>query len=224
MKKLILLLLFIPLVSTTQEFKYQNNIASVVFNVDSISSEEIHSRAVRAIANIYNNANNVIQMNDKESGKLVIKGSSSIIINNPIKSMYPKNKYISQGWELFYNHTINIDSKDGRYRIVYTVSNPEYDGGPNVVGNISFDGVKFFNYENSDKQDITSYIEAKLNSPGMGILGKKRKALYSEALSKMPADIVEQLKYDTKQVCLRINDAIQQNSILESNSILNDDF
>ena len=224
MKKLAFILLFIPLVSFGQEFKYQNNIASVVFNVDSISYKEIHSRAVSAIANIYNNANNVIQMNDKESGKLVIKGSSSILIKNPIKNMYPKNKYISEDWELLYSHTINIDTKDGRYRVVYTVSNPEYDGGPNVIGNIPFDGIKFFNYENSNEEDISSYIEDKLSASGMGIIGKKKKVIYADALSKMPADIVKQLKIDTELVCFRINDAIQQKSALESNSILNDDF
>ena len=52
MKKFILLLLFIPLVGFGQEFKYQDKIMSVVFEVDSLSASEIHSRALNSIANL----------------------------------------------------------------------------------------------------------------------------------------------------------------------------
>ena len=222
MKKLVMLLLFVPLVSFGQEFKYQNNIMSVVFEVDSTSASEIHSRALSAIANMYNSANNVIQLNDKESNKLVIKSKSSIVIDNPVKLMYPKNKYITSGWEIFFSNTINIDSKDNRYRIVYSVSNPEYDAG--TYGRMPFDGERFFIFEPSEKTKIDEYIDEQLNKSGMGIIGKKKKALYATALEKMPENIVLKLKENAKSISLFVNDAIQQKSALESNSILNDDF
>ena len=212
-------MIFIPLVSFGQEFKYQNNINSVVFEVDSTSASDIHNKALSAIANLYNNANNVIQLNDKDSNKIIVKGKSTITITNPIKAMYPKNKYISETMELFFDNTINIDSKDNRYRIVYSVNNPEELYGTERVN--FFPSIFSFNEPKQD--EITEFVDLKM-SAGTSMLGKKRKAIYKTALEKLPQEIVSTLKNDTKTFLLIINDAIQQKSALESNSILNDDF
>ena len=70
-----------------QEFKYQENLMSVVFEVDSVKAKDIHSRALSSIANTFKSANDVIQLNDKDANKIVVNGSSSIITSNPNKEM-----------------------------------------------------------------------------------------------------------------------------------------
>lgn len=219
MKKLVILLLFIPLVSLGQDFKTQDKIMSVVFQVDSLSASEIHSRALNAIANIYNNANNVIQLNDTQANKIVVKGSSTMTITNPIKALYPKNKYIKETSELFYDHTINIDSKDNRYRIVYIVSNPEELFSTTRIDFAS----PIFSFEEPKQDGITEYVDLKM-SAGTSLLGKKKKAIYKSALLKLPKEIVNTLINDTKSILLMINDGIQQQSVMDKNSILNEDF
>ena len=47
-----------------------------------------------------------------------------------------------------------------------------------------FDGERFFIFEPSEKTKIDEYIDEQLNKSGMGIIGKKKKALYATALEK----------------------------------------
>ena len=45
-----------------------------VFEVEGKSKDEIHSIINQWVAENYNSANNVIQMNDKEAGTIIVKG------------------------------------------------------------------------------------------------------------------------------------------------------
>ena len=67
---------------------------SQVFNVEGVSASELHSKINVAIANIFNSANDVIQVNDPQNNKFVIKGIASVPVENTYKAMYPKNPYI----------------------------------------------------------------------------------------------------------------------------------
>ena len=56
----------------------------VVFQTDSLSANEAQSKATAAIANMYNSAQNVIQLNDSESNKLIIKALTEVLFDNPL--------------------------------------------------------------------------------------------------------------------------------------------
>ena len=222
MKKLIILLLFIPLVSFGQEFKYQDKIMSVVFKVDSLSASEIHSRALNSIANLYNNANNVIQLNDTKANKIVLKGSSTMTISNTTKALMPNNPYSLKYQEINYKHTINIDSKDGRYRIVYSVSSPTFKID---YTDYSFGGGNRFTFDDNSKVDKDVWVRTQTHKPnGKPIYNKKKTEAYRLALLKSYDEVNKELKREAEATALIINDAVQQKSALESNSILNDDF
>ena len=222
MKKLVMLLLFIPIVSFGQEFKYQNNIMSVVFEVDTTSASEIHSRALNSIANLYNNANNVIQLNDTKANKIVLKGSSTMTISNTTKALMPNNPYSLKYQQINYKHTINIDSKDGRYRIVYSVSSPtskiDYTDYP-------FGGGNRFTFDDNSKVDKDVWVRTMTHKPnGKPIYNKKKNEAWRLALLKSYDEVNKELKREAEATALLINDAVRQKSALESNSILNDDF
>ena len=188
MKKLLLLLFIFSLTSYSQEISYEGNTAIVVFQLDSLSADEIHSRALSAIANIFNSANDVIQLNDKASKKIVVRGKASVEITNPIKSIYPKTKFIDNIRPIYFDTKVNIDSKDNRYRIEYEVMNPEYQYGNDRVpfGFISFD------FPN-EKEKI-SYVEMMMGEKGLTLLGKKKLDIYKEALIKVPNEVTEILR------------------------------
>jgi hypothetical protein len=93
--------------------------SNVVFTkvIDDISAtkEEIFTRAVNFFAIAYKSANDVIQQKDKEAG---------IVIGKGIFEVYKDVSFLTQSyWNC--NHTIRIDVKDGRARVVLSVS--EYD-------------------------------------------------------------------------------------------------
>ena len=71
MKKLLLLLILIPFNSFSQEINGSS--ISIVYNLEGADGKELFSRLNYAVANIFNSANDVIQMSDENSNKMVVK-------------------------------------------------------------------------------------------------------------------------------------------------------
>lgn len=143
MKKILLLLILFPIVTLAQSkekstlnlkdaIQIDKETNKVVFeevvSVDStISKTELYFRAREWFANTFKSANDVIQMDDKEAGKIIGKGTkqytTSFVIN-----IYQNILY----------YTVNISVKDGRYK--YIISNfktsqlPSYHGGVSMPG------------------------------------------------------------------------------------------
>jgi hypothetical protein len=69
MKKLIILFFLLPFNLFAQEINGTQ--MSQVFNVEGVSASELHSRINTAIANIFNSANDVIQLNDSQNNKFI---------------------------------------------------------------------------------------------------------------------------------------------------------
>lgn len=90
----------IPIDPETGNYKYEE-----VVEIDGFSQGYLYLKALEWIALNYNSANDVIQLKDKESGKIIAKGIFKI-------------KYFSRNPSI--NHTIMIYTKDGRYKYVVT--------------------------------------------------------------------------------------------------------
>ena len=89
MKRLIILLILTSYNCFSQDYQLNDKSISVVYKVDSVSKKEIHSRVLSAIANLYTNANNVIQLNDTQNFKIVVKGRSEFLTKNEMKPLLP---------------------------------------------------------------------------------------------------------------------------------------
>ncbi|HZK94376.1 MAG TPA: DUF4468 domain-containing protein [Prolixibacteraceae bacterium] len=107
MRKLLLVLLFSPLLSFAQEY-------SEVVEVPGKSVDQLYSSAREWFALTFKSATDVLKMDDPIAGKLIGKGSSHIsesyvtdgLIKVPIKlDWYP-------------SYTISIAIKDGRYKCI----------------------------------------------------------------------------------------------------------
>lgn len=75
MKKLIILFLLLPFNLFAQEINGTQ--MSQVFNVEGVNASELHRRINSAIANIFNSAKDVIQLNDTQNKKFIVKGVDS---------------------------------------------------------------------------------------------------------------------------------------------------
>ena len=69
------------------------------------------------IANMYNSVNDVIQLNDAESKKLVIKALGDVLVAIKNKYFYPRNKLAQEDRAYKVVYTLNIAARDGRYRM-----------------------------------------------------------------------------------------------------------
>ena len=76
-----------------------------VVQVDSVNKNTLYTRAKKWFVDTYKSAKDVIQLDDKENGEIIGKGSFKI-------NYYTRDPSIS--------HTISIFVKDGRYKYVIT--------------------------------------------------------------------------------------------------------
>jgi len=93
---------------------------SEVVQVDSnITKNELFSTYMDWIAQNYKSAQNVVQYQDKEAGKIVAKGLFKVMLNDPFGAP-------CDGGSVY--HTLSIYIKDGRFR--YILDDIHYDGSP----------------------------------------------------------------------------------------------
>jgi hypothetical protein len=95
----------LPVDPTTKLITYEG-----VVEVPGVSKADLYTRAYAWIAKAYRSANDVIQMNDKEAGQLVAKGSMRVTAR-------------ALGMDMdagVVRHTLSIYVKDGKYKYVLT--------------------------------------------------------------------------------------------------------
>ena len=120
MKAIILMLISVsvyaqmPLDAETKKFTYQE-----VVEVSEVDKSELYTRARSFYVKEYNNADAVIQMDDKDAGRIMGKGYFEVIwwMNQPRK-IY---------------HTLTIDVKDGKYRFVITDFRMDFSENYNIM-------------------------------------------------------------------------------------------
>jgi hypothetical protein len=102
----------LPIDSLTKKISY-----SEVIKVDSLESKmELYSKAREWFAKTYKSSSDVIQMDDRESGKLVGKALMQVY-HKALGSTFPSG---------YINYTISIYIKDGRYK--YEITNFYHTG------------------------------------------------------------------------------------------------
>jgi uncharacterized protein with TBP-like fold DUF4468 len=100
------------------------------------TKNDIYVRAYEWIAKTFTSAKDVIQMNDKEAGKIIAK---AVLVIDGAKNMYGVigKDYI--------HYTISIDVKDNKYKCV--LSDFYHEGG--IYGNQQCSGGSLDNYSSS---------------------------------------------------------------------------
>ncbi|WP_375418163.1 DUF4468 domain-containing protein [uncultured Hymenobacter sp.] len=104
----------LPFDETTHQITYQG-----VVDVPGLTKDQLYVRAHEWLAKAYRSANDVIQMQDKEAGRLVGKGTTRVMV---------------RGYDAGYvRHTLTIYLKDGRYKYVLTDLSHDAPGLKNFV-------------------------------------------------------------------------------------------
>jgi hypothetical protein len=104
MKKVILNTLI--LLSTSTAFSQTEKLELKVIDSLNFSKQELYVRARAFIAYSFKNSKNVIQMDDKDAGKIICKGSMTPASKGTFGMTYQNNV----------DFTLTIDVRDGKYR------------------------------------------------------------------------------------------------------------
>ncbi|MEZ4810868.1 MAG: DUF4468 domain-containing protein [Allomuricauda sp.] len=172
----IILVLMTSLHCYAQEYELEQKTISGVFEAEGKTKAEIFSSINKWIALNYNSAQNVVQLNDKESGNIIVKGINEAVYKNVMKELYPNNKYMQEYNSVKFNHTLEINVKDNKYRIIYTLTDiitPEPVAGYNLEYqyDMVFDMIDFTGLKQDKVVNYNNYIEELWKK---ALVGKKR--------------------------------------------------
>ena len=105
-RSLILFVLFIFLIKTTL-YSQQSLQFNTIVKSDSLNKETLYDILIDWTSVNFNSANNVIQLSDKENGKIIIKA----------KETYSFGRTVYNCYDGHLNFTLKIMIKDERYKI-----------------------------------------------------------------------------------------------------------
>ncbi len=109
MKNLFIILLFSPFLCLSQNLEIDKESGKYtkqqVIEIENKLKDDLFNKTIEWITLNYNSADDVIQLKDKELGKIIVKGNFS------------SNMYMKKGW---INHTLVLDFKDNKFRYKYS--------------------------------------------------------------------------------------------------------
>jgi len=109
MKKLLLVLLFVPFTCFAQEINKESNGWTKVVNIE-MSADDIYTKVNEWVAETYKNPDEVSKLNSKS--KVIVGGNLSV-------------NFLTQGQSIPYwlEHTVSISIRDNKFKIDVTVGN-----------------------------------------------------------------------------------------------------
>ena len=204
------IILYTPILNA-QDFTFDGDKMTVVFEA-SLDKKKLHSAVFAAVANIYNSANDVVQMSDAEAGKIIVKGTSKVTLEDPSKLTDPKNDFILKYQEYFVEHSINIDIKDDKYRIEFLVGEKHlfFMGNKYVHNKIAVPWLTFASPSETETQDYVENLKNAFaeNRLTKGLLKKKKYIAYFDAIPSIWKENVEAIRQMSRNIALRINSSI----------------
>ena len=176
-----------------QEYILDEKVVTGIFEAEKNDKSELFSSINKWISINYNSAKNVIQMNDKESGTIIIKGINEVAYKNPMKTIYPNNKYAKEYATIKFNHLIEINIKDNRYRIIFRITDiASQDAGAN---HLIF---KCINFKGTNDESINEYNEFNESFLKAGMVGKKKRELFKSLSKPMFVELSKNTVTDIK--------------------------
>jgi len=210
MKKILTIsFLFMCLSFNAQEFQIENKAIVGNFDISNKTKSEIFSSINNWISLNYNNSKDV-QLNDLETGKIIIKGTNIISYKSMASSLDPNNKNIPEYSSLKFNHLIEININDNGYKIIYTLVDLVSE---NVGKNNLFFNCINLNHNNEiaireyNKQNDLFLIEA--------LVRKKKRGDYRALARPMFKDINNTLLFDLKQTMAFIEQSVSNSNKIE---------
>lgn len=206
-KKRIIFVLVVSLMisfqSYSQEYEVDQNKVTGIFEIEGKDKSEIFSAINKWISINYNSANNVIQMNDKESGTIIVKGKNTVGYETNLT--FEKSNFFPDNFYIIFNHLIEVNVQDNRFRIIYTILDVD-DSFCKPSGKWAFyvysglyktSSIKCVNLKGVTENCISDYNEALekylngiwTNKKNLDIMLSATESIFSEMNEKIKSDI-----------------------------------
>ena len=180
--------------SNAQEYKLEEKSVTGIFEANDKTKAELFSAINKWISVNYNSANSVIQLNDLESGTIIVKGINTIVNKSFIKSfLHPDLQKKTSFNTMTYNfsHLIEINIKDNKFRIMYLITKYEDYGNDNEI-------FKRINFEGIDNNTVENYNALADGLLETFMIDKKNKQAMRDAMKPMLDEMNSSLENDIK--------------------------
>lgn len=211
MKKILLAtLLMLSLTDYAQTYTTEDKALTGVIECQGKTKAQIFSAISKWISINYNSGKSVTQLSDAEGGNIVIRGINEITYPNNTKILYPNMKSISETSIMKFNHLVEINVKDNKYRIVYKIVDIYYE--PAAVAyltaetiKMNFDCINLNGVPDSTILSFSDYIDTNLKK---GLVGKEKRDKYKESIKPMYDELNSNIVTEMKTTILSISKSI----------------
>lgn len=207
MKNIILGLLFFCCTSIVKAQEYSDKTVTTVVDVKGASKSDLFASINKWVSLNYNSAKDVLQLNDKESGTIIIKGNSTISFDNDMKQYSKNNRYTLDVASIPVNHTIEINVKNEKFRTVIT-----YTGFVSrLQSSYNFWNDDVINLEGNEGSGLERMLQDYDDLFRGALIGKKKRAKYVASTKKN----IQNLNKSLVEHSVNINNNLKS-SILET--------
>lgn len=197
--KLLFLLILTSLVGSSQnsnpEYEYHNKKIIGVFDVKGKNKSEIFNSISKWIALNYNSAKDVVQLKNEESGTIIVKGINVSTFENARRNFY-KNEHQEKSGEIQFNHTMEINVKENKFRVIYTLTDVY---NPNSLNNIDVDteirlGFDMIDFTGLKQEKVDLYNNWVENLWKSAWIGKKKREKFKETTRPFYEGVIKGVK------------------------------
>lgn len=138
-------LILMSILSYSQEYKIENKSVTYIGELKNKNKSLIFSAANNWVAKNYVSAKDVVQLNDIESGTIIVRGINTVSFKNYYQALTPEIKMTDTITYTKFNHTLEINTKDDKIRIIFKLNNIAFDdAGLNEImfNTVNLEGVK----------------------------------------------------------------------------------
>jgi hypothetical protein len=208
MKKLLFALtLLVSMISHGQTYTIEDKALTGVFEVAGKSKAELFSAINKWISINYNSGKSVTQLSDNEAGIIVVKGINEVSCANNAKILYPNMKAIPDISTTSFNHLIEVNIKDNKFRITYTLV--DINLPPNAFSSVQNTKIPDnINLNGTPESALMINKELMDSTLKKALIGKEKRDKYIESIKPMYDELNSNILNDMKATMLSIQSAV----------------
>lgn len=202
MKKIVIgFMMLVSYYSNAQEYKLEEKSVIGIFEANGKTKAEIFSAINKWISINYNSSKTVVQLSDAEGGNIIVKGINEAKCKNNSKVLMPNIK--SDEYSIMkFNHIIEINIKDNKYRIIYRIT----DYASELVGyeNIQKATLNCINFNGIDDNSIATMNAITEEMFKGSFIGKEKrekfKSLTKPMYEELNANLISNIKVTMESI------------------------
>ncbi len=196
--------------SNAQEYKIEDKAVTGVFELQGKTKAQIYSAITKWISINYNSGKSVTQLSDSEGGNIIVKGINEISYLTNTKILYPNMKSAPETALTKFNHLIEINIKDNKFRINYKIIDIDYEPSAKAyltaeMIKMNFDCINLNGISESTLLEVDNFTDSALKK---GFVGQEKRTNFCTATKNTYVQRNVDLVNSIKTTMLSIQSAV----------------